>query len=206
MIGKLIDIEGIDKSGKTTQIKLILEKMKRSKHRIKVLRYPDRSSVYGKILDNFLKGRIILGRYEQVLLFLLDMLKDQEYIKGEIEKGNDILLDRYFISTIAYQTKNKKDYDNIKKIIESINLIKPDLIIYLDIKPETSLKRLKKEALKAEIFENKLRTLKSVRDTYLKMRKEGFPTRNWEVINASKDMMEINSEITTILEKTKKNG
>jgi len=203
--GKLIDIEGIDKSGKTTQIKLVLEKMKRSKHRIKLLRYPDRSSRYGKILDNFLKGKFILGRYEQVLLFLLDMLKDQKYIRKEIEKGNDILLDRYFISTIAYQTKDKKDYENIKKIIESINLIKPDLVIYLDIEPEISLKRLKKEALKAEIFESKLRTLKNVRDTYLKMRKEGFPTRNWKVINASKDVMEINSEITTILEKTKKN-
>ena len=53
MRGKLICLEGIDGSGKETQLKLILKMLKGK--RVSVYKYPDVNSAFGKIIDGFLK-------------------------------------------------------------------------------------------------------------------------------------------------------
>ncbi|MEM0111243.1 MAG: dTMP kinase [Candidatus Parvarchaeota archaeon] len=194
MNGKLVDFEGIDKAGKSTQIRRTVALLKRMHIKNKVYKYPSKNNVYGKLLRDFIRNKVELNEYEQVMLFLLDMSMDQPDLTKKLREGYTVILDRYFVSTLAYQTKDGVGCRDIKEIIRILRLRKPDAVIYLDIPPETSLRRLRTG--KAERFEGDLKRLKRIRENYLKLKKERFPTKNWITVDASNDIDEVNLEVS----------
>lgn len=198
MSGRLIDFEGIDKAGRTTQIGNVAAILKVRRIKLKVYKYPSKHNLYGRLLRDFIKNRINLDKYEQILLFLLDMSKDQSDLDRKLKEGYTVILDRYFISTLAYQTEGEKDYKNIKEIIRILHLRMPDVVVYLDITPNTSLYRLKTD--KAERFEGDLNRLRKTRKNYLRLKKEGFPVKDWINIDASKDIDMVNLEVSSKIE------
>ncbi|MEM3190567.1 MAG: dTMP kinase [Candidatus Parvarchaeota archaeon] len=195
MNGKLVDFEGIDKAGKSTQIRRTVALLKRMHIKNKVYKYPSKNNVYGKLLRDFIRNKVELNEYEQVMLFLLDMSMDQPDLTKKLREGYTVILDRYFVSTLAYQTKDGVGCRDIKEIIRILRLRKPDAVIYLDIPPETSLRRLRTG--KAERFEGDLKRLKRIRENYLKLKKERFPTKNWITVDASNDIDEVNLEVSS---------
>jgi dTMP kinase len=178
---KLIIFEGIDGSGKTTQAKYFAKKL---------------NAFYFRE-PKFFKKEILqeIHPLTELFLFLADRSEVYSRIKGVL-KNKNVVLDRSFPSTLAYQLIGR----NLKKLI-SINdylkidflarqKIEPDLVIVFDVPVDIALKRLKKKTK----FEEKKFLIK-VRKAYLSLAKKF----NWYVVDGSKDKNEIRKNVWLIL-------
>lgn len=140
-----ITLEGIEGSGKTTQIRHIADYIKNKGHNCVITREPGGTSIGKKIrailLDSNSKG---LDPSAELLLYTADRIQHvNEIIRPALSSGKTVLCDRYFDATIAYQGIARGiDLDLIhmlhKRIIENL---RPDLTILLDLPAETGLKR-----------------------------------------------------------------
>jgi dTMP kinase len=166
--GVFICIEGIDASGKTTQAKILVKKLRRRGVDAVYTTEPSKGEV-GKfirrhVLDREKRIPIVL----EALLFGADRVDhlDNE-VKPALEKGKIVVCDRYLYSSLAYQGAACLSLDWIQRINQFA--LVPDLAIFLDVSPEIVLKRLKRKKTVMETSAN----LQKVREVYLKMVKEG---------------------------------
>lgn len=138
--GKLIVFEGIDGTGKSTQIALLKDFLEGKG--IKVVRsYEPTHGRWGKILrDSAQTGRLPIE--EEVDLFLKDR-KDhvENLVLPSLGKGEWVLLDRYYISMMAYQGARGQDAAEIRRLNE-VFAPEPDLVIWLDIPVQEALCRI----------------------------------------------------------------
>ncbi len=185
--GKLIIIEGIDGSGKTTHAKLLSQWLTANGHNVLHTKEPSRGPI-GLLLREYLKKET-----EPLIDALLFTADRAEHVEKEISpalaEGKIVVCERYYFSTIAYQMAQGLD----KKWLSDLNSFapKPDLIILLDLSPEVSVKRTSTN----EKFE-KLEFLKKVNNNYKTLAKEfGFVT-----IDASKGKSEVREEIRSIVQ------
>ncbi len=180
----LVALEGPDGGGKTSIAQYFAEKG------AKTIKYPTRNF---SLLADYLEGNISLSPKSVFLLFLADILNDQESLKG----SELIILDRYVFSTIAYEVDGIS-YDDAKTIVESVGVIKPDVVLYLDLPVDISLERKKKQK-KLDKYEGNPEYLKKVRLNFEKLYSERFLTSSWYKIDASKDLEEVISQIENVL-------
>ena len=142
----LIVIEGLDGSGKSTQVKKLrtyLEKLYGSVNYIHFPRYG--APVYGDLISRFLKGEF--GANDQVHPQLVALLfaEDRHYALPQmtetLENGGCVLLDRYVYSNVAYQCaklENPQERERLRNWINDteygeFGLPRPDLNIFLDV-------------------------------------------------------------------------
>ncbi len=196
MTGKLIVIEGIDASGKGTQIKNVSELLTKNHIKFSTYKFPDLSSVYGKIINKFLSSNLDLPKDELIMLYLADMLNKRDKINDDLNNKDIVLLDRYFTSTIAYQSEDKDDIHKIKSMVNLINLRKPDLIIFLDISVNTSLNRKKVR----DKLEKDAKFLSRVRKNYMNMINSGYPSK-WVKINGDLERDTVTYKILEMINK-----
>ncbi|KAM0679176.1 hypothetical protein BDAP_000068 [Binucleata daphniae] len=131
---KFIVIEGIDRSGKTTITKYIAEYINNATR----ISFPNRESVTGKIIDSYLKNNVNLNPQTIHLLFSANRWEMKKEIENMLTKGS-VVCDRYFYSGIAYSIANGLDIEWCNK--PDAGLRKPDLVIFLDIKPKNVQQR-----------------------------------------------------------------
>lgn len=142
----LIVIEGLDGSGKSTQINKLYEFLSARGHPCRLLHFPRMGSpVYGALIARFLRGE--LGDIHQVNPYLVALMYagDRFDFKPELEKWLQqdafVLLDRYVYSNVAYQCAKLHDEQEKQALREWIlylefdyhGLPKPDMNIYLDV-------------------------------------------------------------------------
>ena len=193
MRGIIIEFEGIDGSGKRTLSKMLKEELSKKNYKVCLYSYPDYKSKYGMIIKAFLDNEIELSVEEQFLLYLLDMLKDKKEIVQKIDDGFIVIIDRYFLSTIAYQCANNFDYGKAKYIIESIGLPLPNIIFYLEIPINLAIKRKSNQKSNLDRFEKNEQFLKKIIKVYEKMIKENFPT-HWIRLDATRKLEKVHEE------------
>lgn len=183
----LIVFEGIDGSGKSTQISIVYELLKDKN--VKLLREPGSTAIGEKIRD-ILKSQKLDPKTQTFLIEASRAHMIENHLKGF--KGI-VLLDRFIYSTIAYQGYGFGIDINFLKTLNDFvcDIYTPDIVFLLDIDPMIALERLKREK---DVFEN-LDFLKRVRNGYLKLAKE----YNFYTIDASKNMEAITYEIKAIL-------
>ncbi|MFA5076977.1 MAG: dTMP kinase [Candidatus Micrarchaeia archaeon] len=181
----LIVFEGIDGSGKDTQLELLKRGLK-----FDHFKYPTKK--FG-ILNDYLEKKIALGSKSLFHLFLADIANEQE----AVAKSELAVLDRYVFSTIAYELDGI-NYANAKKIIEASSFLKPDLVIYLDLTPEISQARKSRQKA-LDRYEESASYLGGVRANYLKLFKDKFLTDNWRLVDASKGIEEVHTQILATL-------
>ena len=203
MPGKLIVLEGIDGAGKSTLAKALIAHLEKTGRKARTLIYPDRSYIYGKIIDDFLHSKISLSVEEQFLLYLTDMVKDKIKIANAIADGEIMILDRYFFSTIAYQCSNGLDYGRSKKFIELLSFNRPFGVFYIDLSVELSLqrKRKQKSLIGVDRFEKNKDLLQSARVFYERLLSERAFADNWVRIDGSKSQEEVSKELISGVEK-----
>ena len=174
--GTLISFEGIDGSGKSTQIKLIKKYLDKYKKRVLFTREP------GGTLEAELIRKLILSKNKDVTfnkkteILLLLAARYEHYkklIEPAISEGDIVICDRFIDSTLAYQcTENeklKKFYFKISKLL--INNFEPNLTILLDISPHKALERIYNRK-KNNRYDNKnLTFFSNVRKSYNKLAK-----------------------------------
>ena len=100
--GSLIVFEGCDRSGKTTQVKKLVEKLNELGKPAKMLRFPERSTGIGSIIDSYLTRKIELDDHAVHLLFSANRWELEKEITSSIAAGTNILIDRYAYSGVAF--------------------------------------------------------------------------------------------------------
>lgn len=187
----LIVFEGIDGSGKSTQVKLLKEALEKRNVKVRVLFEPS-DSVYGKEI----RKKLSSGEYAPLELYHL-FVKDREIsakkIRSLLRDGYVVIMDRYYISTIAYQGAQGI---SITKIIEDHKKFpQPNLIFILDIDPNIALSRLRAK----DSFEN-IKFLKEVRKIYLSIpRILKIPCCQIMIINAEKNPKKIHMGVLEVV-------
>ena len=162
-----IAFEGIDGSGKSTQVKLIAEKMEANGHKVHTTCEPTTGPI-GKIIRDIFNHRIEGDQRTIAALFAADRLEHilnaKEGIRKKLEEGFTVITDRYYFSSYAYHSVHV----SMDWVIEinrlSAELLRPDLNIYIDISPEVSMERLRKDRSSMEMYE----TLENQRNVYAK--------------------------------------
>ena len=150
-IGKFIVIEGGDKSGKSTQIKLLQDYLEDNNFDYIITREPGGkdSVIAEKIREIILdKSHTEMDKRAELLLYLASRAQHiMEVVIPALVKGQIVICDRFDTSTFAYQGAARKiDFDEIKSINNWAKYgLEPDLIIYLDITPEQAEERNRDE-------------------------------------------------------------
>ncbi len=139
--GLLISVEGIDGTGKTTQVRLLKEWLEEHGRKAVALKEPTQGPYGREIARRAAAGTLTPD--EELRLFMLDRREDvRDNIKPALEAGAVVIMDRYYQSSMAYQGARGLDVEKIKKANEEFSPV-PDLIIVLDIDPHRSLARVK---------------------------------------------------------------
>jgi dTMP kinase len=150
-----IVFEGCDGAGKSTQLSLLNDYLLSKGKIVHNLVFPDRTTITGKIINEYLsKNKEVGEKIDNMTLHMLfssNRYEKKTYIEKILSNKNIdeyILCDRYIYSGIAYSYATGCDYDFCKTIDKY--LPKPDILIYLNLNPNISLKRGKGD----EIYEN----------------------------------------------------
>lgn len=172
--GIFIVIEGIDGSGKATQTELLKNRLEKSGRKILVGDFPRYyTSQWGKLVGRFLTGEF--GKLDEVnphlavLTYMLDQYTwSRDTARPWIKRGGIILSNRYFTSNVHQIAKlkgraRKKYRDWLWRMgYDELGILRPDLVLFLDVPPKISLK---------------LNKTKSARE-YLKGRKRDIAERH----------------------------
>lgn len=195
--GFFITIDGIDGAGSSTQVQLLVERLKEMGYAAVKTKEPNPEGRIESIIRVFLKESCLMPELD-ALLFAADRLHHvANFIKPWLQAGKVVVSDRYLESSIAYQTSQGLEEDWV--ITVNRGIIRPDVTIILDIDPVTSLKR------KGELhdrFEN-IEFLNKVRSKFL----ERASKMRYKVIDASKPIQAVHQEILdTVLDAMKRRG
>lgn len=141
--GLLIVFEGIDGAGKTTQVRLLDERLRREGYDVVCLKEPTEGPWGQKLRHVAQHGRQDVSPVTELEWFLQDRREDVEHnIQPALASGQIVLLDRYYFSTIAYQGALQLDPEEIRTRNEAF-APPPDLLFILHIPPERGLQRVR---------------------------------------------------------------
>ena len=192
--GKFIVLEGIDGAGCETQTRLLFNYFRKQNKSVEKLYYPDYRNPIGKLIHQYLHKVYEFPADVQLLLYCADFLKDKDKINKWLKQGKIIICDRYFTSTLAYQGLRGVSVKKALEFAELFGLPKPNLIIYLKVKPEISIKRKYKEKKKLDRNEADKLFLTRVAKYYQKLIKRQIFGK-WVVIDGEKSINKVTEQI-----------
>ena len=140
--GVFIVFEGLDGAGKTTQVKLLCDRLQQAGYEVVSLKEPTDGAWGQKIRQMARAGRHDVAPETELTWFLEDRRQDvQQNIRPALARGQIVVLDRYYFSTMAYQGARGFDPADIQQCNEAF-APPPDLLFLLEIPPERGLARL----------------------------------------------------------------
>ncbi|NQE06145.1 putative thymidylate kinase [ANME-1 cluster archaeon GoMg1] len=199
--GLFIVFEGIDGAGKRTLSKFTKSILESKNLKVALFEYPDYNSIWGKIINRYLYNEIELNIEEEFFVYFIDILKDQAEIAKLLKEGIFIISDRYFSSTVAFQCAKGFDYQKARSTINIMDVILPDLTIFLQIPPAPAVERKYKEKKHLDRHEKDVNLLKNVNLVYDKILKENMVSKKWIKIDGSKDLESMKNDIEIIISK-----
>lgn len=206
--GKLIVIDGIDGSGKATQVGLLKKRLQKEGVKIKTIDFPRYAdNFFGELIGEYLSGAF--GDFVQVdprvasVLYAADRFESSGTIKKWLDQGCVVIADRYVSANQIHQggkIGNRKQRDAFLKWLEKMehgvfNIPKPDLVLFLDVPYEVSQKWLKKKIAvkkkgylkgRKDVAEDNLLHLKQSREAALALEKTHS---NWKRIECCEGMV-----------------
>ena len=194
-----ISFEGIEGSGKSTQIELIEELIRAKGYQVKKLREPGTTELGEKIRNIFLEKttETVDPITEAFLLYATRKHLDQNFLRQNLNEGAIVIADRYADATLAYQSYGKGlDHNFVKLIHDSSQLLSPDLTFYMDISAELSIERIsdrERDRMESESID----FFKKVREGYLQIAHDN-PERV-VVLDANKTIDELHESIKKII-------
>lgn len=218
-MGKLILIEGTDCSGKETQSKLLKNKIEKDNKTCVYFSFPNYDSPTGKIVGGpylgkeeishsyFSEGAVNVNPKVASLYFAADRLYNLETLKKLLKENDYVILDRYTYSNMAHQggkEKNKNKRCEIYNFIYELefnllNLIKPDLVIFLHMPLKYAIE-LRKNRESLDEHEKSINHLKMAETSYLELKdKYNFKYVSCIKNNKIRSIDDINEEICDLI-------
>ena len=198
--GKLIVFEGIDGSGKGTQIKLLADRLDRLNIEYILTKEPTNGNI-GRLLRDYLTLKLKGNERSIAALFAADRL---DHIFGEngmlqaVENGKTVICDRYYLSSYAYHSVGIDMDWVIAMNSQAAECLRPDVHIFIDVVPETAMRRIESRGEKIELFEETER-LERVRNNYFSAIEKLGASEKFFVVNGERDPHIIADEIAEYL-------
>ena len=198
--GILIVFEGIDGSGKTTQIIKVAESLREHNYQVSVTHEPNHNSKWGQLIQNKVKKhREEVAPETELEWYLNDRKWDLENnILPALEKNHVVLVDRYYLSSAAYQGALKTF--TIEFVLQKNAFARrPDLWIILDVPVKLGQKRLRtrdKKEIKDQL--EKADYQEDVRRNYQQLATMDIGGKI-EWVDASGEETELTKTLTTII-------
>ena len=190
--GILIVFEGIDGSGKSTQIQILRNILDDKGLDVVVFREPSQGP-WGQKIKEKAAFPDSLSPEEELELFVNDRKDNvQKNLRPALAKNKIVLLDRYYFSTMAYQGAKGLDVEKIRIMNEKF-AIRPDLVFILDVDAGRALHRIQDRKNKDLLFE-RLDYLVEVRKEYRR-----FEGENIFHIDSEKTPEEISKNISSVV-------
>ena len=183
MKGKLIIIEGLDGSGKSTQIEILRKKAQQAGKQVRQIKFPHYAEDSSALVRAYLAGELgslhEINAYAASVLYSVDRYATfRRHMKEDYDNGCIFLLDRYTTANMYHQTTKlpKEEWDSFLDWLEDLEygkmgLPKPDLVLYLDMKPQTAKKLMENryhgDESKKDLHEADFSYLLSCRDAAL---------------------------------------
>jgi len=199
--GYFISFEGIDGSGKSTQIELLAKFLENLNFEVVITREPGGSVGGEQIRNLLLQGETDRWSAETEILLFTAARRDhlERIILPALGDGKIVICDRFTDSTRMYQGMRGSNLRNLVELLnEKVIKCDPDLTIIIDINPETALKRAKSRKTVEERFEDFGVELQiKMRQGFIKLSKE-FNNRI-EVVDGQQSVDELTQDICTLV-------
>ena len=164
-----IVFEGIDGSGKSTQVKLLSDKLIKEGFKVDTTSEPTDSAI-GLIIKDIFRHKMEADHKTIAALYLADRLNHlQNKTNGILKKlseGYTVISDRYYFSSYAYHGTHMDMDWVIAANSLCAGLLRPDINIFIDVPPDVCVQRLSKGRNMMELYED-LENLEVVRKKYL---------------------------------------
>ena len=201
--GLFITFEGIDGCGKSSQVKLLVDYLNQTGDKTIMVREPGGTKISEEIRDILLNRHLddICDRTEALLMTGSRSQLTYEIILPELENGFNVVADRYYDSTLAYQGGGREL--NLEWLIKlnyfaTYNL-EPNITFFIDIDPNEAQKRKKQE--KDRIERAGIDLQNRVRNSYMDLAQR-FKER-YVTINGNSTIDRIHSDIIDEMKKKK---
>lgn len=204
MRGKFITFEGIDGSGKSTQLRMLASDLRVKGANVLTTMEPGGTPLGRRLRESFLETEETVAPLAELLLFAADRAQHVELLlKPSLEEGKIVISDRYADATFAYQGAGRGFPETLVNQIIKIatNGLKPDLTIFFDVSIEKALMRTdsrneageKKNRMDLETrdFYNR------VRDAYLKLAAK--EKKRFRIINANGSVGEVHKQVLEVV-------
>ncbi|HXX97536.1 MAG TPA: dTMP kinase [Candidatus Bathyarchaeia archaeon] len=189
--GRIIVIEGVDKAGKQTQARLLVETLKLSGRISIVVDFPDYNTPIGMEIKAFLEGKREYPNELKHMLLSANRWERKSELESMIEKGTIVIMNRYYQSNLVYGVSNGLNINWLSNLERG--LPKEDIVIVLDVSSTVLTERSRKRDL--DSFEKNQKLLLEVNKNYRKLAKQF----KWKIINGEKSREQVHQEIMNIL-------
>nr|XP_020465715.1 thymidylate kinase isoform X1 [Monopterus albus] len=195
--GALIVLEGMDRAGKTTQCKKLVQALQQSNRPADLITFPDRTTPIGQQISAYLKSDTDFEDHAVHLLFSANrwemhnevILTHRPLMKRKLEQGVTLVVDRYAFSGVAFSSA-KQGFSMDWCRNPEVGLPKPDLVLYLQLSPAEA-------ALRGQFGDERYETSafqKAVKQNFEQLLKDS--SVNWQVIDASQSVEDVHKDIT----------
>ncbi|MBC8440870.1 MAG: dTMP kinase [Deltaproteobacteria bacterium] len=166
--GRFIVFEGIDGSGKSTQIKKISKRLAGFGYNVYSTFEPTDGPI-GSLIRQMLSGKLATDQRTIASLFAADrtdhLVNQENGIGLKVHQGEIVLCDRYYFSSYAYHAQ----HIDMKWVIHANSLnadiLRPDVTIFIDVDPDLCFERIKSSRNNFDMYE-KIDVMKKVRANY----------------------------------------
>lgn len=167
--GKFIAFEGIDGSGKSTQIRMLADRLKKENVDYYMTMEPTEAPI-GVMLRQILRGKMKADNRVIAALFAADrldhLLNEENGIAAKVERGTTVITDRYYFSSYAYHSVDMPMEWVIQANEQSAGILRPTVTVFIDVDPDTAMERIIRNREQQELYEKKPR-LTEVRKKYM---------------------------------------
>ena len=189
-----ICLEGIDGAGKTTQARMLAQKLRENGKEVELVADPGTTQIGTAIRQILLHNDAPISPAAQMLLFSAARAELAAYIAQRRLSGAIIVCDRWLLSTLVYQGEiNNIKPELIEHIFQETSFLQPDICFLLDISPEAAGKRMGKPG---DRYERRCATEKErMRAAYLRHAHERPNAKTVRVILADQTPEETHEQI-----------
>ncbi len=203
MKGKFITFEGIDGSGKSTQLRMLAGDLRLKGRNVLQTREPGGTALGRGLREAFLETDETIAPMAELLAFAADRAQHVEFlIKPALEQGRIVISDRYADATFAYQGAGRGfPEEKVNQVIElATSGLKPDLTLFFDITVAEAIRRMidrdDVQAKRNRMDEETAEFYGRVREAYLGIAKR---EARFVIVEAARAIEEIHKDVSQIV-------